>query len=171
MFDQWKTRTNQIGRLLPATLILLTIVTDQYTKYLARTQLETHEKLSFSDGFFQFSLIVNHGGFLGIVSELPEIVQFIFLNVCVSILLLVGLVYLFGLKRKTNLHAIPLVFIIGGGISNLIDRFVHDGGVTDFLSIGVYNLRTGVFNFADIYILIGSYILGYSLLTSPQKTE
>jgi signal peptidase II len=88
----------------------------------------------------------------------------------VSFLLLGCLVYLFCSHQRTARYDMPLVFVVGGGMSNLLDRLLHDGGVTDFLSIGIGNFRTGIFNLADVYILIGSFVLGYYLLSSSAKS-
>ena len=49
--------------------------------------------------------------------------------------------------------------MIGGGFSNLIDRLLNDGAVVDFVSVGVGNLRTGIFNLADGAIMLGAGIL------------
>jgi signal peptidase II len=57
--------------------------------------------------------------------------------------------------------------VTGGGLSNLLDRILHDGGVTDFIIVAVGSLNTGIFNMADVYILSGSFILGFSLFSNP----
>lgn len=169
-FFQLKKHLEQGSVFRSVTLLLITIAADQYTKFLAVKYLPTSDEISFLNNFFKFSLIKNHGGFLGIVSSFPENVRFFFLNICVSFLLLSCLVYLFYSKKRITRYDIPLVFVTGGGISNLLDRLLHDGGVTDFLSLGIGNFRTGVFNLADMYILIGSFILGSYLFSSPAKS-
>jgi signal peptidase II len=167
--SQWTIRIKQKRKILSLIILLITISTDQYTKLLARRILEPSSEISFFYNSISFSLIKNHGGFLGIVSRLPENIQFFLLNICVSALLLCCLAYLFVYKNSTTRYDIFLAAIVGGGASNLLDRLLHNGGVTDFLSIGVGNLRTGIFNLADVYILIGSFIIGYSLVrTFPQ---
>jgi len=50
--------------------------------------------------------------------------------------------------------------ILGGGISNVYDR-VRYNQVTDFMNMGFPDLRTGIFNFADVAIMLG---LGVMLL-------
>lgn len=162
--SQWTNRIKQKRKILPLIILLITIGTDQYTKLLARSILEPSGEISFFYNFISFSLIKNHGGFLGIVSQLPERIQFFLLNICVSLLLLCCLVYLFVYKNSTTRYDILLAAIVGGGMSNLLDRLLHNGGVTDFLSIGVGTLRTGIFNLADVYILTGSFVIGYSLV-------
>ena len=45
-----------------------------------------------------------------------------------------------------------------GGISNMIDR-VLSGAVIDFMNIGIGNLRTGIFNVADMAIMAGLFLV------------
>jgi signal peptidase II len=54
---------------------------------------------------------------------------------------------------------VALAFIAGGGISNLIDRLIYGGLVTDFLNVGIGPFRTGIFNVADMAILAGALLL------------
>jgi len=53
----------------------------------------------------------------------------------------------------TRLLSFSLIF--AGGIGNVIDRILHDRHVTDFMNLGIQNLRTGIFNVADICITAG----------------
>jgi len=53
---------------------------------------------------------------------------------------------------------IGLCFVVGGGIGNVFDRIVH-GSVTDFLHLDFGWVQTGIFNMADVSILIGFIIL------------
>ena len=45
---------------------------------------------------------------------------------------------------------------------------LHDGAVTDFVSIGVGSLRTGIFNLADLAVVAGVCLL---LLSTGRETE
>jgi len=47
-----------------------------------------------------------------------------------------------------------LAFAIGGGTGNLIDRIIH-GSVTDFLHLKAGMFQTGIFNMADVSIMVG----------------
>lgn len=105
------------------------------------------------------------------VSDFSENIRFFLLIVCVSVLLAGCLVYLFGFNKRTPRYDIPLVFITGGGISNLLDRLLSGGGVIDFVSIGIGTFRTGIFNLADVYILVGSFVIGFFLFASPRQAE
>jgi signal peptidase II len=56
-----------------------------------------------------------------------------------------------------KLAALSLIF--AGGIGNIIDRLFFDRHVTDFMNIGIVHLRTGIFNFADVWITTGVFYL------------
>jgi len=142
------------------------IVLDQLTKHLARNQLLVGEHISLGSGFLQLILIENHGGFLSIFSQLSATLQFLILTVCVGMLLVVGLYHLI---RKVDDFwlTIFLAAVIGGGISNLLDRIVNNGGVTDYLFIRIWSLHTGIFNLADVFILVGGTLFGYRYFSRP----
>ncbi len=59
---------------------------------------------------------------------------------------------------------VALSMILSGGASNLYDRILNNGAVIDFLNIGLGSIRTGVFNIADIVIVVG--VLMFILLGS-----
>lgn len=150
--------------LLPA-LLSFTIGSDQLTKYVARSALASSKEIHFFSGLIKMSLVENHGGFLGIVSNLPAGLRFFFLNICVALLLFGCLLYLARFSGQSSSSTrIPLAIITGGGLSNLLDRLLGNGGVTDFLIIGTGYLQTGIFNLADVFILSGSFLLGFHLL-------
>ncbi len=161
---------NQRSVIIPALLLFITISTDLYTKYLAGRLIGKDHEFNYLHNFFKFSLVKNHGGFLGIVNNLPENIRFFLLNICVFFVLFGYLLYFFRLKKETIHYDFPLILVAGGGIGNLLDRLLHHGGVTDFLSIGLGSFRTGIFNLADIYILIGSFIFGFFLFSSPAES-
>ena len=51
-----------------------------------------------------------------------------------------------------------MAFFVAGGGSNLVDRALH-GAVVDFLNVGIGPLRTGIFNVADMAIMLGAALL------------
>lgn len=154
---------------LPLCLLFFAIGTDQLTKIAASRFLAHSGEVPLLGGLVKFSLIENHEGFLGIVRGLPPNLQFFFLYVCVALLLICCLAYLLFLSRSNSRYDIPLALATGGGLGNLLDRIHNDGGVTDFMIIAVGSLHTGIFNLADIYILFGSFILGFSFFSRPDR--
>ena len=131
---------------------------DQWTKALAVENLKDHPSLYFLNGIFQLIYAENPGAFLGMGGEWSRSARFMIFGIAVVI----GLMAMFTaiLKDKINSYDFyAYTFILAGGIGNVIDRLTHDNGhVVDFLFIDLQLLswlRTGVFNVADIYIVIG----------------
>ena len=59
--------------------------------------------------------------------------------------------------------------MFGGGVGNLIDRVLFENGVIDFLNVGIGNLRTGIFNVADMAIMTG--VVGFFVFGRPVENE
>ena len=149
-------------------ILFFTVYSDQYTKSLAKKLLAGREASSYGAGSLIFSYVENNAGFLQIFEFLPESIRFFILYICVGLILLTCLYYLF-IRRMQPWQAITLAVITGGGISNLLDRFTNNGGVIDFIQVGIGPLKTGIFNLADFYILGGSFIFGFILFSNSSK--
>jgi len=140
--------------------MLALVGSDQLTKWLAWRHLDPAVPRSYLHDFLRLSYVENSGGFLGLLGGLPEGLRFLLLTDGVAVAVSVGIVYVLWRSSLSRSAAVAALLVLGGGLSNLIDRLVHDGRVIDFLSIGVGGLRTGIFNLADIGILGGSFVLG-----------
>jgi signal peptidase II len=153
---------NTLKRLSLMLLVLVSCVgCDQATKHLARIGLPEFVTYSFWGGVVRLQHTQNHGAFLSFGAALSESARFGIFVVAVAIALAGMAVYL---MRKPAVSAFDIVaasLIMGGGGSNLIDRIVFRGGVTDFLNVGIGPLRTGIFNVADIAIMAGVGMLFY----------
>ena len=57
-------------------------------------------------------------------------------------------------QRSSVWYAAAFSLFIAGGASNWFDR-INDGRVVDFMNAGIGWLRTGVFNVADVAIMLG----------------
>ena len=152
--------------LIIVSILVFIVFSDQYTKSLATNYLVKGEPVSICSDIIVFSYVENSAGFLGILSEFPEYFQFFLLNIGVTLILLYCLYYLFSGKSRTIHRTISLAVITGGGMSNLFDRFINDGRVIDFLQFGIGSIKTGIFNLADVYILTGSFLLGFLILST-----
>ncbi|RMH85653.1 MAG: signal peptidase II [Calditrichaeota bacterium] len=144
-----------------AVIIGVSVVVDQITKLIAVMTLKHTPPRSYLGDFFRLQYAENTGAMLGFGSDLPEAVRFWVLTVMVGILLLGLLVYLLFNPHLRTSQVIAFSLISGGGISNFIDRLLNDGRVVDFMNMGIGWLRTGIFNVADVLIMIG---LGMVLL-------
>ena len=132
---------------------------DQVSKSAARALLASGVTESLFADSLRLQLVQNPGAFLSLGDSLPEHLRFT-LFTAVATVLLIGLVCVSLFARRLRpARFVPLALIAGGGISNLIDRLVFDGRVTDFLNVGVGSFRTGIFNVADMAILAGALLL------------
>ncbi len=132
---------------------------DQVSKSAARSLLHAGVTESFFADSLRLELMENPGSFLSLGASLPEHLRFSLFTAAVAVLL-AGLVCaaLFA-RRLTTVRFVALALVAGGGISNLIDRLLYDGRVTDFLNVGIGSLRTGIFNPADMAIMAGVLLL------------
>lgn len=139
-------------------IIFLNIGCDQKTKQLAKQQLENAADISYLNDFFKLTYVENTGAFLSLGSTLSGKVRHWALKVFPVILLFGLLLYTLFSKKLDNWSIIAFSFILGGGISNIYDRLLYNG-VIDFMNMGFGNLRTGIFNFADVSIMIGLFMM------------
>lgn len=148
-------------------LLTLNFSCDQISKRIVRTEISDYEHISIIKDRFTLTKVENSGAFLSLGDNMPYIFRLIILTGLPLLFLGYGLYFLFS---KTNLPMtmqIALCFLIGGGTGNLYDRIVH-GSVTDFMHMDFYFFQTGVFNFADISIMIGIGILLYHSIRNNQ---
>jgi signal peptidase II len=138
-------------------IVLATIGCDRATKRLALEHLSDRPGHHYLAGTVRLQFVENRGGFLGLGSDLPERAR-TSLFVLGTGLLLLG-VLAGGLRYGARGPAfVGLALLWAGGVSNLFDR-VARGSVVDFLNVGVGPLRTGIFNVADVAIMVGCALL------------
>ncbi|MFT5236246.1 MAG: signal peptidase II [Shewanella sp.] len=151
--DVWK-------RLLVTFLVTLSCVgCDQVTKLLASEHLPKFQMTSYLNDILRVGYTENIGAFLGLGNNLSEGTRFGIFVILVGVFLFGLLAYLiFNSKQHlTSLIALSLVF--SGGLSNAYDRVINNGAVIDFINVGLGSIRTGIFNVADIAIMLGVCLL------------
>lgn len=141
---------------------------DQATKFAAESMLTKSPKV-YLDDMLRLQVMHNRGAFLSLGEALPEFWRTVFFCAGVSILLAAMLLYAVRSKHLSALATIALALCVGGGVSNLVDRLRSSGAVVDFINVGVGGVRTGIFNFADIAIMAGGFLLVISLARKPAR--
>ena len=135
-------------------ILLANIGCDQISKKIVRRELMEYETISIVKNHLTLTKVENTGAFLSVGSALPDFFKFFLLSIIPLLALSYGIVYLFTRRNLSNVSAVALSFAIGGGIGNIYDRLVH-GSVTDFMHIDFGIFQTGIFNMADVSIMVG----------------
>jgi signal peptidase II len=178
-------RTRLLKAVLILVIVLASIGCDQATKQIARARLMDGRTRSAGYGstrsgntpyggtvFLVDSILVlhyveNEGGFLSLGARLPRPVRTVTF-VAFPLLILFWIIFSLARNKETGwTFIVGFSFIAGGGFGNLIDRLFRDGRVSDFLILGIGSVRTGVFNLADLWVLIGCLLL----VVSPWKRK
>jgi signal peptidase II len=131
------------------------LMLDQATKQFFEIMLSDSAQAVLVTPFFNLALGYNRGISFGLLSSEHPYAPYL--------LALFALVIVIGLavwmwRSNSLMQRLGLAAIIGGAISNLVDR-LEDGAVTDFLDfhIGAYHWPT--FNLADAAITCGVAVL------------
>jgi len=112
----------------------------------------------------------NRGAFLGLGDHWPENTRFLIFTLFAGTMLFGFFVYsIFARINKPSIFGISL--ILGGGVSNLHDRLFNEGAVVDFLNVGFGGLRTGIFNVADMALMLGVGMFIYYQNTSSDESD
>lgn len=143
-------------RLLLLVVIGTTIGCDRVTKHVAATTLSDASSRSFLADTFRLEYVENTGAFLGLGADWPPLVRTAVFGVGNALLLLAVAVFAMR-SRWPRRSLVGVAIFVAGGASNLLDRITY-GMVIDFMNVGIGPLRTGIFNVADMAIMLGAGI-------------
>jgi signal peptidase II len=140
---------------------------DQATKIVAIDHLKGRPTQSFLGDLFRLTYAENPGAFLGLGGTLPESVRGPLFTFGIAALLSALTVYIAMNKVLTKPAVVCMALMVGGGFGNLIDRIIRGGVVVDFMNMGIGGLRTGIFNVADVQLMVGAGVLALLLWGKP----
>lgn len=139
-------------------IILVLIIIDQAIKYaMIHTALQAQNVPSLDlKGFYMIAdnpvislaLVFNTGVAFSMLTGLGEWLKYIQVFLIFAIMAI-----LYSQKPLFKAHFIPFAMMLGGGLSNVLDRFLH-GGVVDYIYWHLW-FDFPIFNFADIIIDCG----------------
>ena len=134
-------------------IIILVIITDQITKYLALGLKKG--SVSIVDKYLNLIYVENRGAAFGILQGKKFFLTFVTL-----IVILAMSFYLYkGYNKFSLITKIGLSLLIGGAIGNLLDRIIRNY-VIDFISVTFPNgYDFPVFNVADICVVVGTLFI------------
>lgn len=142
-------------------LIVLGVGLDQATKFLVVKNISMYESKGIIDKLFYLTHYENRG----IAFSMLEDKRIIFVPVIIILLVFIGY---WMYKSKSSYLNVCLILITSGAIGNLIDRIAKNG-VVDFIEFRFGSHSSPIMNIADIFIIVGTFMLVYYLLASPGK--
>src|SRR5262245_32004306 len=144
-------------RLVLLIAIGATIGCDRATKHIAATTLSGTVGRSFLADTVRLEYVENPGAFLGLGADWPVWVRAALFGIGNSVLLIA--LAAMAMRRQWSRPALlGLALFAAGGASNLLDRLAF-GKVVDFMNVGLGPIRTGIFNVADMAIMLGAGIV------------
>ena len=158
-------------------IFFLLILIDQLTKAVADVVfIDANGRQTVYElvpGWVNLTITYNRGISFGIGAKSPMEAKIAVVVMTGVIMLALSVLYFKCDKRRT-LMRLALVFIVAGGIGNLIDRVYYQvwdpatfngnfrDGVRDMVDI--HNLGFGVCNFADFFISAGAVMMGLAFI-------
>ena len=140
------------------------IVLDQVTKFLAETLLTFHQPVPILPSF-NLMLTYNTGAAFSFLSQAGGWQQYLFVILALGITGLLGR-WLSQTPRQDWKTALPYALVIGGALSNVVDRLVR-GHVVDFIQLHWRDLYWPAFNLSDSSIVVGAVtIASHGMLSS-----
>lgn len=140
-------------------LTLLLIFIDQISKFFVVSFLKDAPPFIIIENFLNFFYLENRGAAFGILQG--NMILFSIITI-----LVLGFLIIF-LKRNYKKSSIVLktsiALIIGGAVGNFIDR-IRLNYVVDFISFKIFGRDFAVFNLADCFIVIGTFLLMLMLI-------
>lgn len=135
-------------------ITIVSIILDQFTKYLAVINLKDKASFHIIGDFLRFTYVENKGAAFGMLQNQR------WFFIIATIILTALLIYMIWFNKKiTNPSKLVLSLVFGGAMGNFIDR-LRLAYVVDFVDVRFgkfYNFP--VFNVADSCLVVGIGIL------------
>lgn len=145
--------------------IILLVILDQFTKYLAVTKLKGQASLPLIDGVLELQYLENKGAAFGMLQNKKAL--FVFMTIVMLFIVVYVLIKL-PEKKKFIIWQVFLCLICAGGIGNMIDRVRLDY-VVDFIYFSLIDFP--IFNLADILVTIGTILFFIVILFCVKEEE
>ena len=134
-------------------LIIVFLIIDFVSKIIVSNFMNVHDSIPVIKDFFYISYFRNTGGAWSILNNHTWLLTLI------SLIIIIFLVYyVYKNKPKNRLEKIGYSMIIAGSIGNLMDRIIY-GYVIDFFDFNIFGYNYPIFNFADVFIVVGVFFL------------
>ncbi len=131
----------------------IVLVADLVSKEYVSKFLQGIDGLNYTliDGFLDLTYSENTGAGFGIFKDNTTAL------IVVTAIVMAGiLVYLIMAQKQNEFLRVSLIFVLGGGIGNLVDRIALQH-VRDFFEFTFMDFA--IFNVADVFVVIGAFML------------
>jgi signal peptidase II len=149
-------------------ILLCNFGCDQLSKQIVRNHVDDYQEIALVKGHLTLTKVENTGAFLSLGHSLPQGLKTVLLAILPLCALAIAVIYLVLNDRITYLRAAGICFLVGGGMGNILDRLFY-GSVTDFLHLQYGGFQTGIFNLADVSIVIGLVLILISSYTQKAR--
>ena len=132
-------------------LVILLLLIDQGSKGLMEAIL-TGKSITVIPNFFSLVFVTNTGAAWSIMQG-----NTLFL-IILGIIAIFSLIFVMPTIKESTWKSISFTMLYAGIIGNLLDRAIFHY-VKDFLKFTIFGYEYPVFNFADIFIVVGAILL------------
>ncbi len=132
-------------------IFIVLFIIDQYIKFIFVDGWVKHW------GCISLVLAYNHGVAFSMLAFLQEYLKYIQIAIMLG-----GFTYLALNKDIFKIYYLPVALLTAGGVSNIIDRFIH-GGVVDYVywhcgfDFAIFNLADVLIDLAVVWIIVLNY--------------
>ncbi len=143
---------------------IILIIIDQFTKYLVVTNIANENPVVLIDNFLKLYYIENRGAAFGILQGFRSL--FTVITILVLLFLIVFLIRNY--NKVPFIYLVSFSLLIGGTIGNFIDR-IRLHYVVDFISMRFFGHDFAIFNFADMFIVLGTVLISIGIVLHDNK--
>lgn len=143
---------------------IILIIIDQFTKYLVVTNIANENPVVLIDNFLKLYYIENRGAAFGILQGFRSL--FTVITILVLLFLIVFLIRNY--NKVPFIYLVSFSLLIGGTIGNFIDR-IRLHYVVDFISMRFFGHDFAIFNFADMFIVLGTILISIGIVLHDNK--
>lgn len=156
------------GRLPYLLLVVVTLVSDRWTKALIDSRLLLNQTIPVIDGLLSITYVRNTGVAFGILDSGPSSTKSTALAALTVAAIGGVLVYSWTTPIRHRLTHVALSLILAGAVGNLYDR-VRFGYVIDFIEVYYKSFHWPSFNIADTAISVGVGLLALDMFRKDRN--
>ncbi len=154
-------------KILPFIYVMIFIIFDQVVKFICLEKLKPLGSIKIIDNFFYLTYVENRGAAFGMLQG----ARWIF--IAIAIIATIFCIYYYNKLPKNKLlplGKLSIIFIASGAIGNMIDRLFR-GYVVDMFHFIFWGKEFAVFNVADIFVCLGTFLLAIVIIFSEEPKK